>query len=63
MAQTTPDALFGPFFVFVGLHWPSLAVVGLPGPALAVCDSLSRFTMLINMPLSAEFMRWPGGGC
>src|SRR5271168_342906 len=24
-AQTTPDASFGPFFVFVGLRWPSLA--------------------------------------
>src|SRR5271168_618144 len=22
-AQTTPDASFGPFFLFVGLRWPS----------------------------------------
>src|ERR1700678_4028577 len=35
MAQTTPDASFGPLFVFVGLRWPSLAVVGRCGPALA----------------------------
>src|SRR5271168_1083241 len=35
MAQTTCLALFGPFFVFVGLHWPSL-FVGCCGPALAV---------------------------
>src|ERR1700678_268149 len=43
MAQTTPDALFGPFFVCVGLRWPSLATqwllwafVGLRWPSLAV---------------------------
>ena len=42
MAQTTPDASFGPFFVCMGLCWPLLAVigysmatVGLRGPALA----------------------------
>ena len=27
MAQMTRLALFGPFFVFMGQHWPSLAVV------------------------------------
>ena len=31
MAQTTRLAPFGPFFVFVNLHWPSLAAVGLRG--------------------------------
>src|SRR5271168_2950316 len=47
------------------LRGPSLAVVGCCGPSWAcvgllwlLCDSLSRFT-----PLSAEFVRWPGGGC
>src|SRR5271155_1213075 len=38
MAQTTRLASFGPFFAlwaFVGRRWPSLASVGLPGPALA----------------------------
>jgi hypothetical protein len=31
MAQTTRLTWFGPFFVFVGLHWPSSAAVGLRG--------------------------------
>src|ERR1700679_1167546 len=42
-AQTTPDALFGPFFIFVGLCWLSLATqwllwafVGLRWPLLAI---------------------------
>src|SRR5271168_378954 len=34
-AQTTPDASFGPFFVFVGLCWPLLAVIGYCGPSWA----------------------------
>src|ERR1700678_636283 len=37
MAETTPDASFGPFSLFVGflfpLRWPSLAAVGLHGPS------------------------------
>ena len=35
MAQTTRLASFGPFFIFVGLRWPSLAAVGLRGPSWA----------------------------
>src|ERR1700678_2738925 len=31
MAQTTHLASFGPFFIFVGLRWPSLGAVGLVG--------------------------------
>src|ERR1700678_2418176 len=31
MAQTTHLESFGPFFIFVGLHWPSLAAVGFVG--------------------------------
>ena len=31
MAQTTRLASFGPFSVFMGLHWPLLAAVGLRG--------------------------------
>ena len=37
MAQTTPDPSFGPFFVFVGLRWPSLAVIGLRGTRRCRC--------------------------
>ena len=33
--KNTYLSLFGPFFVFVGLCWPSLTAVGLCGPALA----------------------------
>ena len=34
-AQMMRLASFGPFFIFVGLHWPSLAAVGLCWPLLA----------------------------
>src|SRR5271168_2753614 len=53
----------GPFsslWAFVGRRWLLWAFLGL---RWLLCDGLSRFTMLINMPLSAEFVRWPGGEC
>src|ERR1700678_1444904 len=62
MAQTTPDASFGPFFVCVGLRWPSLAVVGCCG-FLLTCVGL-RWPSLAAVGLHGPALafvdlRWP----
>ena len=59
MAQTMRLASFGPFFVFVGLCWPllaiigySMATVGFRGPALAFIGRCWLLWLFVGL-------RWP----
>ena len=62
MAQTTRLASFGPFFIFVGLHWPLLAIIGYCGFSWA-CIGLrwpSLATVGLHWPaLAFVGLCWP----
>src|ERR1700678_2783522 len=59
MAQTTRLASFGPFFVFVGLHWPLLAVIGYSMATVGLCGPALAFVGCRWLLWAFVGLRWP----
>src|ERR1700678_3360628 len=60
-AQMTPDVLFGPFFLFVGLRWPSWLLWALSGPMRGVAGVVQPADVVTNLrngPNDASGVVW-----